>query len=127
MEEMPLSTQPPGRPVIAEGAPLHPRAHDSGLAQVPDGIVPVPLDGVRMGWGVFLTCWALAAAVALALGRDANWDIRNYHLYNPYALLEGRWGLDLAPAGLHSFLHPGLDIPFYMLTRSPLNAWPRIV
>ncbi len=82
--------------------------------------------GVRMGWGVFLVCWALAAAVALALGRDANWDMRNYHLYNPYALLEGRWNLDLAPAGLHSFLHPGLDVPFYLLTRSPLNGWPRV-
>ncbi|WP_144404712.1 glycosyltransferase 87 family protein [Belnapia sp. F-4-1] len=69
----------------------------------------------------------MAAAIALALGRDANWDIRNYHLYNPYALLERRWGLDLAPAGLHSFLHPGLDIPFYLLTRSPLNAWLRVV
>ena len=80
-----------------------------------------------MGWGVFLVCWALAAAVALALGRDANWDLRNYHLYNPYALLEGRWNLDLAPAGLHSFLHPGLDAPFYLLTRSPLNGWPRVV
>ena len=83
-------------------------------------------DGVHMGWGVFLACWAMAAAVALVLGRDANWDIRNYHLYNPYALLEGRWGWDLAPAGLHSFLHPGLDIPFYLLTRSPLNAWPSV-
>lgn len=86
-----------------------------------------PLASVRMGWGVFLACWAMAAAVALVLGRDANWDIRNYHLYNPYALLEGRWGFDLAPAGLHSFLHPGLDIPFYLLTRSPLNAWPSVV
>lgn len=79
-----------------------------------------------MGWGVFLACWTLAAAAALALGRDANWDMRNYHLYNPYALLEGRWDLDLAPAGLHSFLHPGLDVPFYLLTRSPLNGWPRV-
>ncbi len=82
---------------------------------------------VSMGWGVFLACWAMAAAVAIALGRDANWDIRNYHIYNPYALLDGRWAVDLAPAGLHSFLHPGLDIPFYLLVRSPLNAWPRVV
>ena len=28
--------------------------------------------GVRMGWGVFLVCWALAAVAALAFGRDAN-------------------------------------------------------
>jgi hypothetical protein len=82
---------------------------------------------MRMGWGVFLACWALAAMAALALGRDANWDLRNYHYYNAFGLLEGRWDLDLAPAGGHSFLHPGLDLPFYLLTRGPLNHWPRAV
>jgi hypothetical protein len=83
--------------------------------------------GLPMGWGVFFACWAAAAAVALALGRDASWDLRHYHYYNAYALLEGRWAVDLAPARAHSFLHPGLDLPFYLLTRSPLNAWPRAV
>jgi hypothetical protein len=125
--QLPLPTQPPDRSVPAAGAQLRPRAHDGDLAPVPNSTVPVPLGGVRMGWSVLLACWAVAAAIALALGRDANWDLRNYHFYNPYALLEGRWGLDLAPAGLHSFLHPGLDLPFYLLTRSPLNAWPRVV
>jgi hypothetical protein len=80
-----------------------------------------------MGWGVFLVCWAMAAVVALTSGRDANWDLRNYHYYNAYALLEGRWDLDLAPAGAHSFLHPGLDLPFYLVTQSALNDWPRII
>ena len=51
-----------------------------------------------MGWGVFLACWAAAAAVALALGRDANHDLRHYHYHNAWALLEGRWAFDLAPA-----------------------------
>ena len=83
--------------------------------------------GLPMGWRVFLACWALAAGVALALGRDASWDLRHYHYYNAYALLEGRWAGDLAPARAHTFLHPGLDLPFYLLTRSPLNAWPRAV
>ncbi len=79
-----------------------------------------------MGWGVFLACWATAAAVAFALGRDANHDLRSYHYYNAFALLAGRWGVDLAPAGPHSFLHPGLDLPFYLLTQSALNDWPRV-
>ena len=83
--------------------------------------------GVRMGWGVFLACWTLAAVAALAFGRDANWDLRNYHYYNAFALLSGRWDLDLAPAGVHTFLHPGLDLPFYLLTQGPLNHWPRTV
>ncbi len=78
-----------------------------------------------MGWGVFAACWA--AAVAVALGRDVNLDLRNYHFYNAYALIEGRWAFDLAPAGMHSFLHPGLDLPYYLMTRGPLNAWPWLV
>ncbi|MBL6459585.1 hypothetical protein JMJ55_30225 [Belnapia sp. T6] len=85
------------------------------------------IGGFRMGWGVLLACWTAAAAVALALGRDTSWDLRNYHYYNVYALLEGRWEVDLAPARAHSFLHPGLDLPFYLLTQSPLNTWPRLV
>lgn len=80
-----------------------------------------------MGWGVFTACWMTAAAVALALGRDVNPDLQNYHFYNAYALLDGRWALDLAPAGMHSFLHPGLDLPYYLMTRGPLNAWPWLV
>src|SRR3954471_22788711 len=82
---------------------------------------------VLMGWGVFAACWAVAAAVAVALGRDVNLDLRNYHFYNAYALVEGRWALDLAPAGMHSFLHPGLDLPYYLMTRGWLNAWPWLV
>jgi hypothetical protein len=80
-----------------------------------------------MGWGVLFACWAAAAAIALTLGRDTSWDLRNYHYYNAYALLEGRWTVDLAPARAHSFLHPGLDLPFYLLTQSPLNTWPHLV
>src|SRR5438270_12031516 len=72
-------------------------------------------------------CWAAFACVALLLGRDTNWDLRNYHFYNAYALLEGRLWRDLAPANAQAFLHPGLDVPFYLLVRSPLNAWPRVV
>lgn len=84
-------------------------------------------DGVPMGWGVFLAYWGLAAAAALALGRDANWDLRNYHYYNAFALLDGRWNVDIAPAGMHTFLHPGLDLPFYLMTQGPLGQWPRLV
>lgn len=110
--------QGPG-PAVRDGRPealpgLRPRPPQDGR-------------GAPMGWGVFLCCWAAAAVVALALGRDANHNLRSYHYYNAYALLEGRWTLDLAPAGPHSFLHPGLDLPFYLLTQSPLNDWPQVV
>ena len=31
----------------------------------------------------------LFGAIALAMGQDSNWDLRNYHWYNPYAFLQG--------------------------------------
>jgi hypothetical protein len=39
----------------------------------------------------------LFGLLSLALGQDDNWDLRNYHLYNPFALVNGKIGLDLAP------------------------------
>ena len=53
--------------------------------------------------------------VSLAFGRDSNWDLRNYHWYNPYAVLTDRYQIDIAPAGLQSFLTPLLDIPWFVL------------
>jgi hypothetical protein len=52
-------------------------------------------------------------AYALALGQDKNWDLLNYHLYNPYALLNGRVASDLGPAGLQSWFSPMLDLLYY--------------
>lgn len=59
------------------------------------------------------------------LGQDANWDLRNYHLYNPFALLEGRLGTDLVPASLQSFFNPLADIPYYILATKLLVRLPR--
>lgn len=53
--------------------------------------------------------------IAVALGQDANWDLRNYHWYNAYALLNGRFGLDWLPSQTPWFYNPALDVPFYLL------------
>jgi len=53
--------------------------------------------------------------VSVMMGRDNNWDLRNYHCYNPYSFFHGRLGFDYAPAQLQSFLNPGQDLPFYFL------------
>ena len=53
-------------------------------------------------------------------GQDANWDLRNYHLYNGYAALGQRLLSDLAPAQLQSYFHPLLDIAHYGL----MVHWP---
>jgi hypothetical protein len=53
--------------------------------------------------------------LALTLGQDANWDLRNYHFYNAYAFLFNRFDFDVAPAQLASFYNPLLYVPFYKL------------
>lgn len=58
---------------------------------------------------------AFSGLASLALGQDRNWDLRNYHLYNAYAYLTDRIGVDLAPAGLQSYFPPLLDVPYLWL------------
>ena len=64
----------------------------------------------------------LPVAWMLALGMDANWDLRNYHLYNPHAWLTGRDAIDIAPAQLQSWHNPLLDVPLYLITASGADA-----
>lgn len=55
--------------------------------------------------------------ISLYLGRDLNWDLRNYHYYNVYAFLNNRLGYDIAPAQLQTYINPFFDLPFYFLTQ----------
>lgn len=69
--------------------------------------------------------WMLAAAMpmlfglwSLLRGQDRNWDLLNYHLYVPFAWLEGRHGIDLAAAQMQSYFPPLIDLPYYLLIQS---------
>jgi hypothetical protein len=68
----------------------------------------------------------LFGLISLCLGQDANWDLRNYHLYNAYAFLTGRisGGLDLLPSQAQFFLNPLPDVPYYWMAThwSPRTA-----
>lgn len=48
----------------------------------------------------------VAGYTSVRLGKDANWDLQNYHFDNAYALMEGRLGCDFAPAHIQSFHNP---------------------
>src|SRR5216684_6328016 len=48
-------------------------------------------------------------------GEDINWDWRNYHEYGAFALLNGRFDVDVAPGGLQTFLNPVAYLPAYLL------------
>jgi len=57
---------------------------------------------------------------SLILGQDANWDIKNYHYYNPYSLLNDRLNYDIAPAQIQTYFNPTLDlIPFFLIQYFP--------
>jgi hypothetical protein len=51
--------------------------------------------------------------LALCLGQDANWDLRNYHFYNAYAFLHQRLDYDVAPAQVATYYNPLFYIPFH--------------
>ncbi|WP_271542971.1 hypothetical protein [Bradyrhizobium sp. CCBAU 45321] len=48
-----------------------------------------------------VVCSMLAGALyTLAMGEDVNWDWQNYHEYNVWAVLNGRYGIDVVAPGL---------------------------
>lgn len=59
-------------------------------------------------------CVLVCARLAQILGQDFNWDLRNYHFYGAYALLHGRWAIDIAPAQVQTWLNPLPYVPFYL-------------
>ena len=64
----------------------------------------------------------LAVSLAsLHLGQDANWDLQNYHFYNPYALVTDRLDWDIAPAQLQTYHNPLADLPFYGAVRADVQ------
>ena len=85
-----------------------------------DRMHPLPAGSRSMPWHAALLACLLALLVegaAAFLGADASWDTRNYHLYDPFALLHKPFGVDIAPAHHQSFFSPTMDLPFYLLTR----------
>jgi hypothetical protein len=55
------------------------------------------------------------AALSIWLGQSTSWDLRNYHWYNPYALLTGRMGFDAAVAHHATYYNPLIDLPLWVV------------
>lgn len=58
--------------------------------------------------------------VSLLLGADSSYDVLNYHIYDPFALLHGRLDQDLAPASFQTYFNPALDLLYYSMAMH----WP---
>lgn len=69
----------------------------------------------RLAVAILLLAPFAVGLLALALGQDSNWDLRNYHYYNAYAFLNNRYALDLLPSQTPYFYNPLLDVPFFVL------------
>lgn len=81
--------------------------------------VSLPPDGDQWRYiaiAILVLFPSLFGLLTLWLGQDISWDLRNYHLYNPYAFLSGRQNIDLMPGSFQSYFNPLLDIPFYLLS-----------
>jgi hypothetical protein len=68
----------------------------------------------RVRWGLWLAVPVAFGLHALSLGQDANFDLRNYHVYVASALLTGRGSLDIAPGYHASYHNPALYVPLYL-------------
>src|ERR1051325_11236165 len=66
-------------------------------------------------------------ALSVHFGQDANWDLKSYHLYNPFQLLNGRLRLDFNAVGFQNLFNPLLDLPYYFISVSLLPHHPRVV
>ena len=49
------------------------------------------------------------------MGEDANWDWQNYHEYNVWAVINGRYDIDAIPAGFQTYFNPVVYFPWYYL------------
>jgi hypothetical protein len=72
-------------------------------------------------WAALFFC-ATACVASLYLGQDSNIDLKNYHIYNAWALWTGRWSQDFFAAGPWTFFSPLLDIPYYLVARALLPS-----
>ena len=81
---------------------------------------PPPLPAINPASKSFWVLLSLASITVFALlamyfGVDASWDLKIYHLYNRYAQLTDRIGIDHNAAHIQSYLNPTLDL---------LLTWP---
>ena len=74
---------------------------------------------------LFIIFVLIGCLVSLHNGMNWDFDIKNYHFYNPYAFLTGRVGHDFMPASIQSYYNPLLDIPWYIYAKN-FNDHPKI-
>lgn len=75
----------------------------------------LPKDRKRADLLVVLAGPLAIAALSVWLGQSTSWDLRNYHWYNPYALLTGRMDVDAAVGHHATYYNPLIDLPLWLV------------
>ena len=52
---------------------------------------------------VFLVLLLLGGCLSIYFGQDNNYDLRNYHLYNAWSLMNGHLNKDILAAGIQTY------------------------
>ncbi len=60
-----------------------------------------------------LFCICIGCSLSVYLQQDLLWDFLNYHYYNAFALIFGRFGWDIVPASINGFFNPIIELPLY--------------
>lgn len=78
---------------------------------------PMPLlrTSVLVPIAIALGSLLAGAAYTWFAGEDVNWDWQNYHEYNVWAVITGRYGIDTLPAGFQTYFNPTVYFPIYYL------------
>jgi Glycosyltransferase family 87 len=64
---------------------------------------------------IFASLVLTFGSISIYLGKDINWDLRNYHFYDSYSFLNGRISYDYLPAQIQTFHNPLLYLFIYKL------------
>lgn len=120
---LPLACHAPPAPRSAPSGPLA-LASTPAPARAPASTTAAQVR-LRDRWNdvlLFAACIAGAIGTSLLLRQDGNWDLQNYHYYNPWAWLGGRtFTRDIAAAQLQTFHNALPDVPFYAMVAA---GWP---
>lgn len=65
---------------------------------------------------------SVSVLLALAFGRDLNWDFFNYHLYSGLLLAQGRLTQDFMAAGYQGYMNPLPYLPLYLMTAAKWHS-----
>ena len=76
---------------------------------------PVLQTNVLLPIAIALGSLLAGAIYTWFIGEDVNWDWQNYHEYNVWAVINGRYGLDALPPGFQTYFNPTVYFPAHYL------------